>query len=151
MNDLSMRAADDRGDTLIEILITVVIMGIAFAAILGGFATSVKASGVHEDLADAQAGVRNAAEQVKAKAYVPCAGVGATSNYSVSVGGVHVDVGTPEVWVNSTSSFVTATSLNCPTAQLQRISVTACRASAAGSGACPSTLSQTLVVTKRAP
>lgn len=141
----------DAGDSLIEILMAVAIMGIAFAAILGGFAMSIKASGVHEDLADAQAGARSAAEQLKNATWLACAGVGATPNYSITVTNAHVDVSTPQIWDNTAGTFVTATTSNCATAQLQRISVTACRTSAVVAGACPSALAQTLVVTKRSP
>lgn len=145
------RATGDRGDSLIEILITIVIIGIAFTAILAGFGTSIKASGLHEDLADSQAAVRNAAEQLKASTYVPCAGVGVVSNYSPTVpANFHIDVSAPLIWNNSTSDFVTETAGNCATAQLQRISVSVCRASAVVASACPTSLAETLVVTKRA-
>lgn len=144
-------AADDRGDSLIEILITVVIMGIAFTAILGGFGTSIKASGFHEDLADSQAAVRNAAEQLKASTYTPCAGVGIVSNYAPTVpANFHIDISTPQIWDNSSSAFVTATAVNCVTSQLQRITIAVCRASTVVAGVCPGNLGQSLVVTKRA-
>lgn len=144
-------ATGDRGDSLIEILITIVIMGIAFTAILGGFGTSIKASGLHEDLADSQAAVRNAAEQLKASAYVPCAGVGVTPNYSATVpANFHIDIAAPMIWDNSASTFVAASAANCATAQLQRVSVSVCRASAVVAGACPASLGETLVLTKRA-
>lgn len=142
---------DDRGDSLIEILVAVVIMGIAFAAIIGGFGVSIKGSSVHEDLADAQRQVRNAAEQIKAATFTGCAGVGVVSNYTATAdSGFHVDVSIPLIWDNSSGSYVTATVTNCLTAQLQKMTVTTCRAATVVAGTCPSTTSASLVVTKRA-
>jgi prepilin-type N-terminal cleavage/methylation domain-containing protein len=146
----SPRCAGDRGDSLIEILMAITIMGIAFTAILTGFGTSIKASGLHQDMADSQAAVRNAAEQLKSNTYVPCAGVGATANYTASVpSGFHLDIAAPQIWDNTAATFVTATAVNCVTAQLQSISIGVCRTSQVVSGSCPANLAQTLVVTKR--
>jgi prepilin-type N-terminal cleavage/methylation domain-containing protein len=64
------------GFSLIEILITVVIVGITFAALLGAAIASITASATRRDLAQADALVRDAAEWLKspiANPYVPCA------------------------------------------------------------------------------
>jgi prepilin-type N-terminal cleavage/methylation domain-containing protein len=67
---------DDAGFSLAEIMVTIVIVGIAFAAILGGMATSIVVSDVHRKQASADALARSAAEALKDQgvAYVDCAG-----------------------------------------------------------------------------
>jgi len=67
------RAED--GFSLPEILLTIAIVGIAFAAILGGMATSIVVSDVHRPQATTDALARSAAEAVKdrAVAYLDCA------------------------------------------------------------------------------
>jgi prepilin-type N-terminal cleavage/methylation domain-containing protein len=70
-------ARDDRGETLIELLMTVVIMGIAVAAIVGGIGTSVLMSDIHRKQATAGAAVRDYAEAIEnavtGGGYVACA------------------------------------------------------------------------------
>lgn len=55
-----------------EILVTIVIMGLTFTAILGGMITSITVSDLHRNQATADTLARNAAESVKGVAYVPC-------------------------------------------------------------------------------
>jgi prepilin-type N-terminal cleavage/methylation domain-containing protein len=63
----------DRGFTLIESLVTMVIVGIAFVVFVGGMGTAIIASDVHRKEAVSDAAVRNLAEAVKASDYVDCA------------------------------------------------------------------------------
>ncbi|HEY3608687.1 MAG TPA: type II secretion system protein [Pseudonocardiaceae bacterium] len=67
---------DDRGETLLEVLIAVVIMGIAIVAIIGGLVTSVMLSDVHRKQATAGSAVRDYAETIEqyvaANTYVAC-------------------------------------------------------------------------------
>ena len=71
-----MRAADDRGESLIEILIATTIMGVALVAVLGSVGIGVLMSDVHRKQATAGASVRTYAEQlqawVAAGGYQPC-------------------------------------------------------------------------------
>jgi prepilin-type N-terminal cleavage/methylation domain-containing protein len=72
------------GFSLIELLITIVIVGIAFAALLGGLMTSIVVSSVQREQATADAVLRSAAEWVKdpiQNPFHPCASPG---NYSLS-------------------------------------------------------------------
>ena len=57
----------DRGDTLIEVLLALVILGIAGVALLTGFATSITASGTHRNLATLDSSVRSASNEVIAQ------------------------------------------------------------------------------------
>ncbi|HVF74898.1 MAG TPA: prepilin-type N-terminal cleavage/methylation domain-containing protein [Acidimicrobiales bacterium] len=62
-------ARDESGLTLVEVLVTVMIMGIAFTVLLGGMGTSVLSSGLHEKQAKVEVEVRRFAELVKQRPY----------------------------------------------------------------------------------
>jgi type II secretory pathway pseudopilin PulG len=55
----------DRGETLIEILVAVMIMGIAVVVLIGGVGTAVRMSGIHRQQAKADAYVRAFAEALE--------------------------------------------------------------------------------------
>jgi type II secretory pathway pseudopilin PulG len=69
---------DERGETLLELLIAVVIMGITVVAVIGGLATSIKISDIHRKQATAGAAVRSWAEAIEnyvaSTSYIDCAG-----------------------------------------------------------------------------
>lgn len=71
----------ERGDTLIEILVAVSILGIAFVAILAGLGTAINLSGRQRGQANADVVLVSAADSVKNQTYVSCA-----STYSPSSG-----------------------------------------------------------------
>jgi prepilin-type N-terminal cleavage/methylation domain-containing protein len=73
-----VRGQAERGFSLIEVLVTVVIVGIAFIVIVGGLYTALVASDHHRKQANVQAALRNVAEALKGVPYVNCA---STSNY----------------------------------------------------------------------
>jgi type II secretory pathway pseudopilin PulG len=58
-------ARDDRGDTLVELLITLVIMGISVVALVAGIGTAVRMSDVHRKEAVAGDDVRAFAEGIE--------------------------------------------------------------------------------------
>ncbi|HVA10504.1 MAG TPA: type II secretion system protein, partial [Acidimicrobiales bacterium] len=58
---------DERGDTLIEVLLAIVILGIAGVALLTAFATAITASSQHRQIASLDASVRAASDQVIAQ------------------------------------------------------------------------------------
>jgi prepilin-type N-terminal cleavage/methylation domain-containing protein len=82
------RPTGDRGETLIEVLVAVMIMGVGVVVLLGGLGTSIRMSALHRHQASATTYLRAYAEAVQAAvdraptAYVPCAGLG-------SYGGVY--------------------------------------------------------------
>ena len=51
----------EQGDTLIEVLLALIILGIASVALLAGFATSIGASAEHRNLASLDSSTRLAA------------------------------------------------------------------------------------------
>lgn len=67
------RAAPDAGETLTELLVTVVILGIATAGLSGALLTVGKVSQMHRQQVLAQAAVRAWAEQVSVATYTACA------------------------------------------------------------------------------
>ena len=122
------RLGDEDGFSLVEVLVTIVIVGIAFAAILGAMVTSITVSDLHRKQASADALVRSGAEAVKdhTVAYAPCGGPNAyapalpsaPSGYSVSVSSV-------QYW-DGTSTNPAAFSGSCGTDQgLQKITIVA--------------------------
>jgi prepilin-type N-terminal cleavage/methylation domain-containing protein len=84
------RLRGDAGVTLIELLVTVVILGVVFVAILGGMATGMVVSDLHRKQATAETIIRSYAEAVKAAAYTICA---APAAYTASAVGYSVPAG----------------------------------------------------------
>ena len=58
---------DERGDTLVELLMTLVVLGLAGVALVAAFSTSILASGEHRQLANVDAVMRSAAESATAQ------------------------------------------------------------------------------------
>jgi len=63
-----MRSRPDRGETLVEIVITVVIIGVAVTALVSALATSAAAGGAHRTNVSTDTVMRNYAEATKAAA-----------------------------------------------------------------------------------
>jgi prepilin-type N-terminal cleavage/methylation domain-containing protein len=79
------------GFSLVELLVTVAILGTAFTVFVGGMGTSIVASDYHRTQTTAEAVLRTFAETVKSRTtpYVPCAtsytGPATPSGYTASV------------------------------------------------------------------
>jgi prepilin-type N-terminal cleavage/methylation domain-containing protein len=126
----------EAGFSLPEVLVTIVIVGVTFTALLGGLMTSIRVSSLHRQQATADAVARSAAEWVKdskANPYHPCAtsgwysfgGLPVPSGYSVSI-----PVGGVENWTPGATPFPTSYSPQFQTSQagctdrgLQRITI----------------------------
>lgn len=63
---------DDTGESLVEILLTIAILGIAFAAILAGIATTVLTSGINSEQAQETSDSRAVAEGIQGLPFSPC-------------------------------------------------------------------------------
>jgi prepilin-type N-terminal cleavage/methylation domain-containing protein len=74
----SQRCDDDAGFTLVELLVTVTIMSLAFVVILGAIAVFMRSTTVQRTSADLDGAMRTYVERLDAVAYTPCA-----SSYAV--------------------------------------------------------------------
>ncbi len=83
MERLRRRGSSDRGETLVELLVAVAILGVAGVAIVAGLQMSVTASDIHRKQTTGGAYARSYAEAIEgyvaaaSSRYVPCAGPGA--------------------------------------------------------------------------
>ncbi len=82
---MSARRGQD-GTTLLEVLITIMIISVAFTALLGGLFTAVVASSLNKKLATAEATVRAYGEFMKRAAYASCATTYSNSGFVAPTG-----------------------------------------------------------------
>lgn len=98
-------ALRDAGETLIELLVTVVILGIVTVGITGALLAAGKASTMHRQQAVMQNALRSWAEQVNARAYTDCAAPGGFGSPSPALpAGLTAAVASVRYW--NGSSFV---------------------------------------------
>jgi type II secretory pathway pseudopilin PulG len=110
---------DDEGVTLVELILTVAIMGIAVVTIVGGAMTSILDSDYNHKQADAANILQAYADSVAALAYQPCSASYAPA-YTPPTGYTVGIVGT-EYWDTVTSAFIAT----CPAADfgLERLTL----------------------------
>jgi type II secretory pathway pseudopilin PulG len=113
---MAPRIAEERGETLIELLLTIVIMGITVVAVVGGLLAAIRMSDIHRRQATAGAAARDYVENVDrfvaGTGYVGCAGSSAyapaTVGFSAPAGFtaavVSVRFWTGTAWTSSCSS-----------------------------------------------
>jgi Tfp pilus assembly protein PilV len=138
----------DSGETLIELLVAIVVIGIGVTALLGAWEIAVGSSSFNADQSKAQATLRSWAESISAVsdsgayAYVPCASPASIPAASGLPTGFTAVVSGVRYWTAS------GWSSTCPSPDLgaERISLTV----TSPSGLYPS-LSQTLNVVRRRP
>jgi prepilin-type N-terminal cleavage/methylation domain-containing protein len=141
---------DERGFTLVELMVTIAIMGIAFVAILTALGGMYKAKDEHRQLATAETWVRRYAESITNAAYVACA---TTSSYNGALtpampSGYTAAVTKVEYWDGSNAPAATWPTTGCTVANdkgAQRITLTVTGTLTSGS------ITKTLVFVKRNP
>lgn len=101
---------DDAGVSLVELILTIAIMGIAIVTIVGGAMTSILDSDYNRKQADAANVMRAYADSVAAVAYQPCSASYAPA-YTPPTG-YSVSIVTTEYWDTATSAFIST----CPAA-----------------------------------
>ena len=67
------RLAGEVGESLIEVIMAVAILGIAIVALLGGLVTTIVGSSTHRDQSSGTAVLLSATEALKSATYVACA------------------------------------------------------------------------------
>jgi prepilin-type N-terminal cleavage/methylation domain-containing protein len=79
---------EERGETLIELLITVTIMGVLFVAVMAGVATSITMSDFHRQDGTAEGVIRAYAERISDPTDVPYVDCGSvtTASYATPIG-----------------------------------------------------------------
>jgi type II secretory pathway pseudopilin PulG len=114
---VSRSTRDDRGETLVELMFTLVIMATTVVALVGGIATSIRVSDIHRKQAKSQAYLREFAEQVEASVasyptgYTECtaaAGGSPTATYEATFpkpAGYDRKVVDVSVWNRATSTY----------------------------------------------
>lgn len=116
------RLLDDRGSSLIEVLVAVVVLGTAGASAVGALYTSIAVSSSHRDQTTAAAVARAYTERIAGAPDLDCGTAGST--YGSFAGAVSVptgyttSVGPIESWNGSVWGA-------CVTGELQRVTVVA--------------------------
>lgn len=93
------KTGPEAGMTLVELLVTISITGIAFAVIVGGLFTSIVGSDANRRRASTETLLRSAAESVKGAGYQDCA---EPADYPVAAGVTVVNV---TYWHQATNRF----------------------------------------------
>lgn len=136
-------ASDDQGETLLELIVSIAILGICVIAVGSGIALSIRISAVHRSQATASALLHNYAESLQAR-YAPCSG--ATPPNYVSLASLPTPTGfvaptaTVRFWDPTSTSFAIAA---CPSSDPGLQQVTLNLTSSGGS------VSESLVVVLR--
>jgi len=132
----------EAGFSLLESLIALALLGIAFGGIAAGLLTTMRTSADNQENVAANTALSNVAEQMKAMPYAPCATpADVVSSYSTRhpserMGGQPVSVAVPTVayWSTSTRTFAAAcTAASDAGSQLVRLEVTVGGVTARGS------------------
>ena len=103
----------ERGETLLELIIAIAILGVCVVAIGSGIAVSITISAIHRNQATAQDSLHNYAELLQSS-YTPCTAT-ATPNYVGSLAqltppGFATPTAVVDYWVPASGSFTHA----CP-------------------------------------
>jgi type II secretory pathway pseudopilin PulG len=109
----------ESGETLIEILMTIAIVGIAFVAIMGAIFTALRVTDYHRKDTNATVLLRNFAETMKARngdqEYKPCTAAGGTVSYTIPAGDAGYTLSIPQIrYLANTTSVTPVWQNTCP-------------------------------------
>lgn len=116
----------EAGTTLVEVLITVMILGVGFVAVLGGMGTSFALSAFHREQARTEPEVRRLAEAVKATPYATACPAAYTKAGIGFTAGARYTVDEPVVvdYLDESSGASAGCSTATPRLQVVRLTVT---------------------------
>lgn len=131
----------DAGESLVELLVSIAIMGVAVTGILGAVGMAASSSSTHENLAQAQRLLRNWAESLTYSAACPAA----VNSFSAPAG-FTVNPAAVAYW-NTTSRTFSSSAGSCTAGTgMYRVSLSITPTGGQGAG-----IAQTLDVTMRRP
>jgi len=108
------RGRGEDGDTLIEILVAVVLLGVAFVILLEGLATAIVASGYQQNETVADSLARGAAEMLSSQKYIQCAGTQSNGTYSVPSEPAMFSINVSITYWDGTTFVPSTNSTQCP-------------------------------------
>lgn len=112
---------NEGGDTLLEVLIALLIVGLTAVVLLTAFTTSITASAEHYNLAGNDAVLRNAADQAFSEIqqtpnplYMPCAtSYSSSDNFGVPSTYTLPPIITVQLWSDSSKTFIASSGSGC--------------------------------------
>jgi Tfp pilus assembly protein PilV len=137
----SRGAIRDAGESLVELLVSITIMGIAVTAILGAVGLAASSSSTHENLAKAQGFLRNWAEQLTYSTACPAV----VNPYSAPAGYVP-NAATVAYWNPTSRTFSSGAGACTSSTGMYRVTLSITATGGQGAG-----IPQTLDVTMRRP
>jgi Tfp pilus assembly protein PilV len=136
---------DEAGETLLEILVTISVMSIAFVAIIAAIGTSLRLSGSSRRLASSSVALGVAAEAVKAVTpSVACSAL-TTGSYATALSAATPVIPLPRYWAASNLSI---SAVACDDTSLLKLQTITIKATAPCPSSCPF---ETVNVVKRSP
>ena len=131
----------DAGESLVELLVSIAIMGIAVTAILGAIGMATTSSSTHENLAQAQRLLRNWAESLTYSTACP-----AVVNAFTTPTGYTPNTATVAYWNSTSRTFSSAAGACTSNTGMYRVTLSVTPTGGQGAG-----IPQTLDVTMRRP
>jgi prepilin-type N-terminal cleavage/methylation domain-containing protein len=117
----SVARGNDRGDTLLEVMVAVAILGIAAVVIVAGMTLSAKVSDYHRKEANAASVLRNYAESIT---YTSCTPGSSVSPYALGQkAGFNPPVVTVKYWTGTSFSTTTCPASGDPGVQQVQLAV----------------------------
>jgi len=118
----SRRERADDGDTLVEILVSITIVGVAAVAILLAFGTSITGSGVHRSAVNLDTALRTASAEAQAQiadqpasAFTTCSAASAVSPSAFNLsGGYTAQVSSVQYWNGTSWTGLQTPGAGCP-------------------------------------
>lgn len=110
----------EAGESLVELLLAIAIIGIAFGAILAGLGTAVTVSGVNRHQAEDTSHLRGIAERIQSASWVTCAG---TAHYTTALSSLPAPSGSSRSIAVAYWDGLAFTGVCVPTTTLHKVTI----------------------------